>query len=81
MDNYIISEESYDRLAPAKPDKILVLLPLWEIHIKKLVKKMYMRGGIKMFNLNNKKTQKVISSVIIILLVLAMVVPTLLYFL
>lgn len=34
-----------------------------------------------MMNLNNRKTQKIISSVIIILLVLAMIIPTLLYFL
>lgn len=34
-----------------------------------------------MMNFNSKKTQKIISSVIIILLVLAMVIPTLLSFL
>lgn len=38
------------------------------------------RGENKM-NFNNKKTQKIISSVIIILLVLAMIIPTLLSFL
>ena len=31
-----------------------------------------------MFNLHNKKTQKIISSIIILLLVLAMIVPSVL---
>lgn len=31
-----------------------------------------------MFNLRNKKTQKIISSIIVILLVLAMIVPSVL---
>ena len=34
-----------------------------------------------MFNLYNRKTKKIISSIIIVILVLAMIVPTLLYFL
>ncbi len=34
-----------------------------------------------MFNLYNKKSRKIISSIIIVILVLAMIVPTLLYFL
>lgn len=34
-----------------------------------------------MFNLHSKKTQKIISSVIIVILVLAMIIPTLLSFL
>lgn len=33
-----------------------------------------------MFNLNNKKTKQRISAIIIIVLVLAMVIPTLSYF-
>ena len=32
-----------------------------------------------MFNFHNKKTKRVVSSVIIVLLVLAMVIPTLAY--
>lgn len=34
-----------------------------------------------MINFNDKKTKKIVSSVIIILLVLAMLIPSLLYFL
>jgi len=34
--------------------------------------------GEEMFNFHNKKTQKIISSIIIVILVLAMVIPTLL---
>ncbi len=34
-----------------------------------------------MFNMNNKKTRQRISAVIVIILVLAMVIPTLTYFL
>ncbi len=34
-----------------------------------------------MFQMNRKKTQRIISSVIIIVLVLAMILPTLIYFL
>lgn len=34
-----------------------------------------------MFNMNNKKTRQRISAVIIVILVLAMVLPTLTYFL
>lgn len=33
-----------------------------------------------MFNFHNRRTQKIISSVIIVILVLAMVIPTLLSF-
>ena len=33
-----------------------------------------------MFNFNNKKTQRVISTVIIVIVILAMLVPTLAYF-
>lgn len=33
-----------------------------------------------MFNMNNKKTKKLVSSVIIIAIVLAMIIPTLAYF-
>lgn len=33
-----------------------------------------------MFNLNNQKTKRKISAVIIVILVLAMVIPTLTYF-
>ncbi len=33
-----------------------------------------------MFNLHNRKTKKIISSVIIILIVIAMFIPTLTYF-
>ncbi len=33
-----------------------------------------------MFNMNNKKTKQRVASVIVILLVLAMVIPTLSYF-
>lgn len=33
-----------------------------------------------MMNFHNKKTKKIISAVIILILVLAMVVPTLIYF-
>lgn len=34
-----------------------------------------------MFNFNNQKTKRVVSSVIIIVIVLAMLLPTVLYFL
>lgn len=33
-----------------------------------------------MFNFHNKKTQKIVSSVIIVILVLAMIIPTLVSF-
>lgn len=36
---------------------------------------------IKMFNLYNKKTKKIVSSIIVVLLVLAMVIPTIASFL
>ncbi len=34
-----------------------------------------------MFNFNNKKTQRVISTIIIVIVIVAMLVPTLAYFL
>ena len=35
---------------------------------------------LRMFNLHNRKTKKIISSIIIILIVIAMFIPTLTYF-
>ncbi len=39
----------------------------------------YRQIGVIMFNMNSKKTKKRISAVIIVILVLAMVLPTLSY--
>jgi hypothetical protein len=33
-----------------------------------------------MFNLHNKKTKRIVSSIIVIIIVLAMIIPTLTYF-
>lgn len=46
------------------------------------IRRVYALGAVRssgMFNLNNKKTKRRVSAVIIIILVLAMVIPTLSY--
>lgn len=40
----------------------------------------YLSKEVKMMNFNNGKAKRIISSIIIIILVLAMVIPTFLYF-
>jgi len=40
----------------------------------------YLSKEVKMMNFNNSRTKRIISSIIIIILVLAMVIPTFLYF-
>ena len=37
-------------------------------------------GGYAMFNMHNNKTRKIVSSVIILIIVVAMILPTLSYF-
>lgn len=40
---------------------------------------MEIRSVIHMMNFNNKKTKRVVSAIIVILIVLAMIIPTLAY--
>ncbi len=41
---------------------------------------MYKKRGNKMFNMHSKKTKQRMAAIIVILLVIAMVIPTLSYF-